>query len=169
MAWLVELGDRDPAAVKWPDRCAICDRGKPAGTAEATGDEVVLPLGDVVSREHSFDVPCCQACLTRGRKYTVAALIALLAPWVLFAPLTFIESAVETIRPHMMEVMVGLAASMVVGVVLFWCRMAFVRAVRLVVNNGGVRAMVFRHRSYAEDTAELNGLDVKKVRGLTGW
>jgi hypothetical protein len=56
-----------------------------------------------------------------------------------------------------------------VGIALFWCRVIFVRAVRLYMRGPAIAGIVFQYQSYADEVARLNGLVAKKTSFLRAW
>jgi hypothetical protein len=140
------------------------------GIIEATGDHVVATTGGLtLSKIRSCMVPCCKSCHKRSRNYTLLALAALLLPWCILVPLTFIEATSRMLQAHILVVMAVLFLCMGLGIILFWCRIFFVRAIRLYMPGGKVAGLVFRHQSFAEDTAKLNARSIRKVSGFKAW
>jgi hypothetical protein len=169
MAWLVELGERDLSEIVWPPRCAVCDRRAFAGAIEATGDHVVPIGGLILLKECACRVPCCGTCLKRARLLTIGAVSVMLVPWLLFLAATQIEVTARALLSHMPEALIAPMALMGVGIVLFWVRVIFTRAVRLYMNGPTPVGIVFRHRSYAEEVAGTNGLKSGRTSFLAGW
>jgi hypothetical protein len=170
MSWMIDISGRELSSITWPQRCALCDAADASECVEATGDNVIFTTGGLsVSKVFSCAVPCCKACTGKAKKFTITALSVMLGPWLLILPLSFSKGFNELFNPYALECVMVACFLMMAGIALFWGRVIFTRAVRLYMQGNHITGIVMRHTEFAKETAELNGLELKKVSGFKAW
>lgn len=167
---MIEIKESDLAIIQWPPQCSICNSRAAEQMRKATGDAALATtLGLTVLKVYSIDVPCCGRCLKAGRSLIYFTFAIMIGPWVALTILSLLPTYMAVLDSILKPLMIASCASTGLGILTFWYYKFRSRTVRVYADTSGLRGLVFRHRSYAQEVASLNGFKLQKVNFLKGW